>query len=1350
MKKIFTLLLLLSAVITFAQPLTETIITGNFPNPAVIETVDFNQDGQEDIIVAGNGTIRWYENNNGDFVAHDILDSLNSIWDFDLIDFNGNTEIDIVAINDFSNTLFWLENDGSMNFTYHVLADTLVDLERVRAIDANQNGLVDVFFTVYSGGFYNMYMWKNTGSGFDTQFVDRADYRDIHLFDYHDDGDYDLLSKMNYFPFDTEEIGVVVNDGNNNFTDSVKYEHTGDIDISDVHYVDLDNDGDGDLVIVDHIQDELFWLENCETRHDILTGQAAFSLEVIDFDNDGVMDIVIDDANSDVVELYKGSNPGSSMNFTLQNTFDAGGDPNYFRSIDANQDALTDFVYIVSFLDEISVMFNQNSLDFDQLKLSTSVAEPDRLRQFDLDGDGDLDIVCFPDDEQLGWFELKANGTYELHTISKNIDNPHQLEVRDMNNDGYTDIITASTGDDDFSIWYNDGNQDFTEYSLTYLSSQVDNPAFFSIADFDNDGFEDFVIVSSSISSYNPKGVFWIRNEGDGTYSDPIVIEDDLNMMGEVVTHDFDGDGWIDIIVADGAYGNEGLKVYKNYSTLGFSSESPLSFKAETLRLGDINGDGEMDLITRNDTSNNIVWLESHGDLTFTEHTIPMSETRDVEFELCDHGNDGITDIFFYTNYYGFTNSSDFTAGILINDGSQNFTLTYFLQNTSNMNSGIAFDKEMDGDIDFFLAFDTEDKISFFENMAINLDNPEVTAWPTATDINYGQSLDQSVLSGGAAVAAGTFEFVNPLAIFNAGTHTVQVKFIPDDAATYHQAFGSTQVTVHMISPTVNNWPTASDIEYGQSLSESVLSGGDASVPGLFSFDNPSTVPGLGVYTADVTFTPDDAVNYTTVSGTVDVTVNQAIPTVSDWPTASAITYGDALSISTLSGGTASVTGTFSFDAPSTTPDVGIYTADVTFAPDDAVNYTTVSGTVDVTVNQVTPTITDWPSASAITYGDALSASTLSGGAASVTGTFSFDAPATTPVVGIYTADVTFTPDDVVNYTTVSGTIDLTVNQATPTVSDWPTASAITYGDALSASTLSGGTASVTGTFSFNAPATTPDIGTYTADVTFTPDDAVNYTTVSGTVDITVNQVTPTVSDWPTASAITYGDALSASTLSGGTASVTGTFSFDAPATTPDAGVYTADVTFTPDDVTNYTTVSGTVDVTVNQAIQMITWDQDLTALEIGNIISLTATASSGLTVTYESDNTDVAVISGNNLEIISSGIAVITAIQSGNANFEAAESVEKSLDIPVGILTSGLSSGLTIYPVPAQIFIKLETDLAGEKHYTLYDVSGSLISDGKFSGSEYELNIRKLTPGQYVIRITQGSKVLSGSFVKQ
>ena len=72
--------------------------------------------------------------------------------------------------------------------------------------------------------------------------------------------------------------------------------------------------------------------------------------------------------------------------------------------------------------------------------------------------------------------------------------------------------------------------------------------------------------------------------------------------------------------------------------------------------------------------------------------------------------------------------------------------------------------------------------------------------------------------------------------------------------------------------------------------------------------------------------------------------------------------------------------------------------------------------------------------------------------------------------------------------------------RATPSVTTWPTASAITLGQALSASTLSGGSASVAGSFAFTTPATVPaSTGPYTAGVTFTPSNA-NYNPVTGSV----------------------------------------------------------------------------------------------------------------------------------------------------------------------------------------------------------------------------------------------------------
>ena len=92
--------------------------------------------------------------------------------------------------------------------------------------------------------------------------------------------------------------------------------------------------------------------------------------------------------------------------------------------------------------------------------------------------------------------------------------------------------------------------------------------------------------------------------------------------------------------------------------------------------------------------------------------------------------------------------------------------------------------------------------------------------------------------------------------------------------------------------------------------------------------------------------------------------------------------------------------------------------------------------TVDVPV-KTTPTLTVAPSASAITVGQALSASTLTGGSASVAGAFAWTAPSTVPAVGTPSYEVTFTPTDTVNYSTAVTTVSLTVNSAGTTYSGW-------------------------------------------------------------------------------------------------------------------------------------------------------------------------------------------------------------------------------------------------------------------------------------------------------------------------
>ena len=143
--------------------------------------------------------------------------------------------------------------------------------------------------------------------------------------------------------------------------------------------------------------------------------------------------------------------------------------------------------------------------------------------------------------------------------------------------------------------------------------------------------------------------------------------------------------------------------------------------------------------------------------------------------------------------------------------------------------------------------------------------------------------------------------------------------------------------------------------------------------------------------------------------------------------------------------------------------------------------------------------------------------------------------------------------------------------------------------------------------------------GTATATVT-----GIGNYTGTNSASFTIVAATPSVGTWPSASAILVGQPLSASTLSGGVASVPGSFAFTNPGTTPGStGTYSAAVTFTATDTTDFTTVSGTVNVTVNTASVVLSVDHAGTAAKSYTLPQLEAlTSFSGYAGTHTGGGT--------------------------------------------------------------------------------------------------------------------------------
>ena len=309
---------------------------------------------------------------------------------------------------------------------------------------------------------------------------------------------------------------------------------------------------------------------------------------------------------------------------------------------------------------------------------------------------------------------------------------------------------------------------------------------------------------------------------------------------------------------------------------------------------------------------------------------------------------------------------------------------------------------------------------------------------------------------------------------------------------------------------------------------------------------------------------PPSPVNYGTAPISLSATASSGLPV------AFSVLSGSA----TVSGNTLTITGA----------------GTVVVAADQAGNnnYSAATEvTYSITVNPKAATIA-WGNPSPITYGTSLSSSQLNA-TASVPGIFVYS-PAAGAVLtaGNHTLSATFTPTDMIDYTSASASVSITINPAAPVIS-WNAPAAVTYGTPLGASQLNA-TAPVPGTFVYSpAAGTVLTAGSHILAVTFTPTDETDYTSNTASVSISVNPKAATIA-WGNLSPITYGTPLGSSQLNA-TASVPGMFVYSpAAGTVLTAGSHALSVTFTATDTTDYTTSTATVSIIVNQVAPVVSW----------------------------------------------------------------------------------------------------------------------------------------------------------------
>ena len=79
--------------------------------------------------------------------------------------------------------------------------------------------------------------------------------------------------------------------------------------------------------------------------------------------------------------------------------------------------------------------------------------------------------------------------------------------------------------------------------------------------------------------------------------------------------------------------------------------------------------------------------------------------------------------------------------------------------------------------------------------LEIEKGTPEVTVWPSLSEITLGEALTEVIFTGGSATVEGTYAIVNPSRRLSEGTHDVDLIFTPSDL-NYNKVSGQSKVKV--------------------------------------------------------------------------------------------------------------------------------------------------------------------------------------------------------------------------------------------------------------------------------------------------------------------------------------------------------------------------------------------------------------------------------------------------------------------------------------------------------------------------------------------------------------------------
>ena len=271
----------------------------------------------------------------------------------------------------------------------------------------------------------------------------------------------------------------------------------------------------------------------------------------------------------------------------------------------------------------------------------------------DVNGDGRLDVVTANYDDAAGANAFRSSvsvllgtgtGTFGPHTDYPTGNNPLGLALGDVNGDGRLDLVTANQGDNSaatVSVLLGTGTGAFGP-KTDFLTQSI--PRGVALGDVNGDGRPDVVTANAPAANTLAATVSVLLGTGTGAFGPHTDYPTGNNPFG-LALGDVNGDGRLDVATANYGAGSVSVLVGTGTGAFGPHTDYPTGGIPRSVALGDVNGDGRLDLVAANMNASRASVLLGTGTGTFGPQTDYLTGDNSYSVALGDVNGDGRLDL---------------------------------------------------------------------------------------------------------------------------------------------------------------------------------------------------------------------------------------------------------------------------------------------------------------------------------------------------------------------------------------------------------------------------------------------------------------------------------------------------------------------------------------------------------------------------------------------------------------------------------------------------------------------------------------------------------------------------------